>query len=275
MVSILDIYTGAKVRTTEEPVIEGTVQNIVASGVNPYDYYVTIQPDKSMMDNVAESCLYHTLNCFPTDLNLLPCSDHVSHKVVRFKFVTNFFPCNISTDQKSCFYEEILIMVDLYGYTIIESEEDCVCPEAIKENQRIYLHFGELSGYCRPSELECIERMLSCGTTFKIERKIVSEELFDYTFEQELEIYRKRFEGCIFDVMLKAFKTDKSEYVMAYKVIDQMIEKIRIKTLNNDIVKGSEEAVSVFLYEVYDRLCDEGLIETKTENRHLEARRDI
>ena len=92
--------------------------------------------------------------------------------MVRFKFVTNFFPCNISTDQKSCFYEEILTMVDLYGYTVIESEEDCVCPEAIKENQRIYLHFGELSGYCRPSELECIERMLSCGTTFKIERKL-------------------------------------------------------------------------------------------------------
>jgi len=64
MVSILDIYTGAKVRTTEEPVIEGTVQNIVASGVNPYDYYVTIQPDKSMMDNVAESCLSY-LKLFP------------------------------------------------------------------------------------------------------------------------------------------------------------------------------------------------------------------
>lgn len=63
--------------------------------------------------------------------------------------------------------------------------------------------------------------------------------------------------------MLKAFKTDKSEHVMAYKVIDQVIEKIRIKTLNNDMLKGSEEAVSVFLYEVYDRLCDEGLIETK------------
>lgn len=275
MIKKENIYVGACIimNDPEHPEVgpvKGTVQKITElSNGNEYGYITNVLPDEEFrkLPDIKDNALYGLITCFGFDIDLLPKeekTDKFPRQLQQFKIYIQREGSNGCTELKKCktFYEDILELLDAYGYQINKLEFPGSCPEGRKGKNRIYCHPSQLAGECAPEAFEELKKMLYHGTTYKIvrgekERKLV----FDYSDEEEFEQYHLKYDATIRQRMLKAFHTDSSEeFKVTYKVMDELADKIKIVTIHNYMISGGDFANYRYLQSVYDTLLNEGKI---------------
>ena len=275
MITKDEIYPGARV-IYEDPdylydrPISGTVTYFesLGNGNGPFDYIIYFLPDAEFEEYILkqDNHLYGLQTLFPFMANLLPQMNNISNDPPH---IIENFTIQIDIERKArgnnlsekidFFYKDILLMFRLYGFEI-KREEKYVAPQAIKNGQKIYCHYMELSGKCRPSEFIVLEKMLNYCNSFDI-LSIKKEQLLDCTKEEEFAEYHKRYDQNIIQNILKTFDTKGVSYKYDQNGIKEISNSIKIKTLDNYMSESRNNVNFIYVEDVYKKMKEQGMFE--------------
>lgn len=76
----------------------------------------------------------------------------------------------------------------------------------VKGKTRLHVHPMEISGYCETLHIPKVTAILKKGgSTFRLVKNTIAEEVYSFTDEEEMEYYRARYGTCIHRNILDAF----------------------------------------------------------------------
>lgn len=248
--------TGTRVRFNDE---ERPDQQFTGTVTKVDKILIWVLPDKEyqIMDTY-----YGLVSCFPVNLIVLSQPKKDNDRVLQnYKFKIQSFNDPYSKDFLTKFYEDILTVLDVYGFSIEIPKETAAAPEAIRGKTRIYCHYEEIAGECHPNDIDTIGEILSQCKTFRIVKSYKAPKtLFDYTKEEELAEYHRLFDDKIEKIILDAFRSEDGTYLKDYIVISEIAEKIKIKTIYNFFIISADNADCIYVREFFDKLVKEGKI---------------
>lgn len=278
MINKDEIYPRARVvyndpEHPEENPIKGTVTYTepLGEGKGPLDYIIYFLPDAEFEDQIADNSneLHGLQILFPGMASLLPPEDKkttdLPHVLEKFKIkidIDNKAKGKDLNDKVNNFYEDILTMLTLYGFDIIAPTQANYAPEARKGQQRIYCHYMELSGECRPSEFTALEKMLRFGKSYEI-KFVNKEKMFDYTQQEELALYNERNGPSIVRNILQTFDAKGEDtYKSPWAGILELAKAIKIKTIHNYMFEGETFPNYIFVKKAFDNMMEQEMFDT-------------
>lgn len=132
-----------------------------------FSYVATILPDKEFRElpEVKANNHYGLINYFGFHINPLskPANKRNNHQLQQFKFYIQIKETNGNSPKETymAFYQDILTLLDAYGFEIKYPKTDIECPEGYKNKCRIYCSPIQLAGECPLEEYINIKYMLS------------------------------------------------------------------------------------------------------------------
>ena len=166
----------------------------------------------------------------------------------------------MSKEKEDAFFAEARRLFSEAGYEI-KSIKYTECPGIVKEFTDLYCHPMDLSGYCEESRIPEIEAILAKGTTFRHRCTDTYQQVYPYNREQEIEYYRQTYHDCIQTRLLSLFSTKRRNlYKPQQKVVEQLANQIRIKTIEHTIGVSSGDPCETYIHELYKDLVSKGML---------------
>lgn len=167
----------------------------------------------------------------------------------------------LSPEKTEAFYGEISEIFRRNGFDVIKDETTVSATYIIKGKTRLHLHPMEISGYCKAVSIPYITWILEKGgNTFTLVRDSISEEVYAFTEEEEMEYYRNRYGKHIPDDIRKAFRNSKKG---KDDILSLMASRINAATTTHLYGISHDSPAYRFIKAAYEKLVSEGeLIES-------------
>lgn len=130
---------------------------------------------------------------------------------------------------------------------------------AKKGLSELYLHPMAISGPLEINLLKEVEKTIGSASTFEIKEVNIGEKLAPYTYDQEMDYYKNKYDSRIFKILKRHFSTRKKEhFVNRYDVEFSLADELEVKTFENRLGRSCYDAIMIYLKQRIDSMIQCG-----------------
>lgn len=162
----------------------------------------------------------------------------------------------LSHEKTDAFYKEIKEKFHEEGFDTDRTGCTSQAMYLVKGKTRLYVHPMEIGGYCETLHIPQVTAILKKGgSTFRLVKDTIAEEVYSFTDEEEMEYYRARYGTCIYRNILDAFSNRRAG---KEDILSMMASRINVATTSHLHGIGYDSPAYRFVHEAYDRLVNNG-----------------